>query len=147
MGVEKEVTMIRLKSLKVLAIIFFLSGIWDIIAALVYSFMIGTVFTEPPVHRFYAIFIASLLFCFAYLQILSAFNIRRYLLNIGCVTIGRIFYVVLLFAYIFGVGGFPGTFWWTGVVDLLWSILYIGLTLISDEIRVKDLFLPYRGGS
>ena len=133
------------KSLKTLAIVFFLSGIWDFIAALVYSFMIGTVFTEPPVHRFYAIFIASFLYCFAYLQILSSFNIRRYLLNIGCVMTGRLFYVILLFAYIFGVTGFPGTFWWTGIVDLLWSILYIVITLRCDEIHLKDLFLPYRG--
>jgi hypothetical protein len=49
---------------------------------------------------------------------------------------------VLLYAYIFGVAGFPSTFWWTGVVDLSWSILYIVLTLISDEIRLRDLFLP-----
>ncbi len=134
--------MIKSKLLKPLSIIFFLSGIWDIIAGLVYSFMIGTVFKEPAVHRFYALFIASFLFCFAYLQILSAFNIRRYLLNIGCVTIGRILYVVLLFAYIFGIPGFPRTFWWTGIVDLLWSILYIMFTLTSHEIRLKDLFLP-----
>ena len=133
------------KSMKPLSMIFFLSGIWDFIAGLVYLFMIGTVFTEPPVHRFYAIFIASFLFCFAYLQILSAFNIRRYLLNIGCVTIGRIFYVVLLYAYIFGVAGFPSTFWWTGVGDLFWSILYIVITLMSDEIRLRDLFLPKWG--
>ena len=129
-------------SLKALAITFFLSGIWDIFGGLVYAFMIGTVFTEPPVHRFYAIFLASFFFCFAYLQILSAFNMRRYLFIIGCVFIGRIFYVVLLYAYILGVVGFPGTFWWTGVVDLSWSILYIVLTLISNEIRLRDLFLP-----
>ena len=139
--------MIKRKSMKALSITFFLSGTWDIMAGLVYLFMIGTVFTEPPVHRFYALFIASFLFCFAYLQILSAFNIRRYLLNIGCVTIGRIFYVVLLFVYIFGTPAFPRTFWWTGIVDLLWSALYIGLTLINDEIRLKDLFLPRRGGN
>ena len=137
----------KLKSIKPLSIAFFLSGIWDIIAGLVYLLMIGTVFTEPPIHRFYALFIASFLFCFAYLQILSSFNIRRYLLNIGCVTLGRIFYVVLLFAYIFGLPGFPSTFWWTGIVDLLWSILYIGLALMSDEIRLKDLFLPHKGVS
>ena len=130
------------KSLRALAVIFFLSGIWDTIGGLVYAFMIGT---EPPVHRFYAIFLASFFFCFAYLQILSAFNMRRYLFIIGCVFIGRIFYVVLLYAYIFGVSGFPCTFWWTGVVDLSWSILYIVITLISDEIRLQDLFLPKWG--
>jgi hypothetical protein len=130
------------KSLKALAIIFFLSGIWDIIAGFNYAFMIGTVYTEPPVHRFYAIFLATFFLCFAYLQILSAFNIRRYLFIIGSVLIGRILYVVLLYAYIFGEPGFPSTFWWTGVVDLFWSILYIILTLISDEISLRDLFLP-----
>jgi hypothetical protein len=133
------------KSLRALAVIFFLSGIWDTIGGLIYAFMIGTVFTEPPVHRFYAIFAASFFFCFAYLQILSSFNMRRYLFIVGCVFIGRIFYVVLLYAYIFGVAGFPSTFWWTGVVDLSWSILYIVIPLISDEIHLKDLFLPRLG--
>jgi hypothetical protein len=130
------------KSLKALAIIFFLSGIWDIIAGFNYAFMIGTVYTEPPVHRFYAIFLATFFLCFAYLQILSAFNIRRYLFIIGSVLIGRILYVVLLYAYIFGEPGFPSTFWWTGVVDISWSLLYIILTLLNDEISLRDLFLP-----
>jgi hypothetical protein len=130
------------KSLKVLAVTFFLSGIWDMIGGIIYAFMIGTVFTEPPVHRFYAVFLATFFFCFAYLQILSAFNIQRYLFIIGSVFIGRILYVVLLYAYIFGVADFPSTFWWTGVVDLFWSILYIMLILISDEIPLRDLFLP-----
>src|SRR5512136_2982681 len=130
------------KSLRALAAIFFLSGIWDAIGGVIYAFMIGTVLTEPPIHRFYAIFLASFFFCFAYLQILSSFNMRRYLFIVGCVLIGRIFYVVLLYAYILGVAGFPSTFWWTGLVDLSWSILYLVIALISDEIRLRDLFLP-----
>ncbi len=133
------------RSLKILAAIFFISGVWDAIAGIIYAFMIGTVFTDPPVHRFYAIFLASFLFCFAYLQILSAFNLRRYLFVVGCVFIGRIFYVVLLYAYIFGVAGFPATFWWTGLVDLAWSILYLVIPFISDDIRLRDLFLPKWG--
>ena len=137
--------MVNSKSLKVLAAIFFLSGIWDTIAGVIYASMIGTVFTEPQIHRFYAIFLASFLFCFAYLQILSAFNLRRYLFVVGCVLIGRIFYVVLLYAYIFGFAGFPATFWWTGLVDLAWSILYFVITLVSDDIRLRDLFLPKWG--
>ena len=135
------------KSLRTLAIVFFLSGLWDAFAGIVYLLMIGTIYTEPPVHRFYAIFLASFFFCFGYLQILSAFNIRRYLLNIGCVIIGRIFYVILLFSYIFGFEGFPSTFWWTGIGDLLWSVLYIVITLTSTEIQLNDLFLPHRGES
>jgi len=130
------------KSLKALAITFFLSGIWDLVGGINYAFMIGTVYKDPPIHRFYAIFIASFFLCFAYLQILSSFNIRRYLFIIGAVMIGRIFYVILLYAYTLGVPDFSSTFWWTGVVDSIWSILYIVITLTSDDIRFRDLFLP-----
>jgi hypothetical protein len=59
--------------------------------------------------------------------------------------IGRIIYGVLLYACILGVPGFPATFWWTGVIDLLWSVLYIVLVLRSDEIQLRDLFLPHLG--
>jgi hypothetical protein len=133
------------KSLGALTIVFFLSGIWDLFAGFVYAFMIGTVYTDPPVHRFYSLFLASFFFCFAYLQILSSFNMRRYLFIIGAVLIGRILYIALLYAYIFGVAGFSHTFWWTGMVDLSWSVLYITLTLLSDDIRLRDLFLPKKG--
>ena len=102
------------KSLRALTIVFFLSGIWDLFAGFVYAFMIGTVYTDPPVHRFYSLFLASFFFCFAYLQILASFNMRRYLFIIGAVLIGRILYIALLYAYIFGVAGFPSTFWQTG---------------------------------
>jgi hypothetical protein len=142
---KRNVVIVCSESLKPLAITFFLSGIWDLFAVLVYLLVIGTVVTIPPIDRFYALFIASFLFCFAYLQILSAYNIRRYLLVIGGVTIGRIFYVVLLFVYILGIPGFPATFWWTGVIDLLWSVLYIALAARSDEIRLRDLFVPNTG--
>jgi hypothetical protein len=130
------------KSLRALTIVFFLSGIWDLFAGFVYAFMIGTIYTDPPVHRFYALFLASFFFCFAYLQILSSFNMRRYLFNIGAVLIGRILYIALLYAYIFGIADFSRTFWWTGIVDLSWSILYITIALLSDDIRLRDLFLP-----
>ena len=33
------------------------------------------------------------------------------------------------------------------MIDLLWSALYIVLTLISDEIRVKELFFAHREAS
>jgi hypothetical protein len=135
-------TMTKSKSLKALAIIFFLSGVWDIMGGINYAFLIGTVYPVPPIHRFYAIFIASFFLCFAYLQILSSFNMRRYLFIVGAVIIGRIFYFLLLYAYIWGEVDFPNTFWWTGVIDLSWSMLYLVITLKSDDIRLKDLFLP-----
>jgi hypothetical protein len=69
---------------------------------------------------------------------------RQYLFIVGSVIIGRIFYIILLYAYIWGVPGFPNTFWWTGVIDLIWSILYIVIVLTSDDIRLRDLFLPKR---
>jgi len=141
--------MVTSKALKALAITFFLSGLYDAFGGFYYSFMVGVgrSVDNPPTHSFYALFIASFLFCFAYLQVLSAFNIRRYLLAVGVVIIGRIFYVVVLFAYMLFVADFPNTFWTTAVIDLAWSALYIVFTLISDEIRLKDLFLPYREAS
>ncbi len=132
------------KSLRPLAIVFFVSGIWDLFATFVYTFLIGTVFTEPPVDRFYALSIAAFLFSIAYLQILSSFNIRQYLLVIGGVFIVRILYVIILFGSMLTVPGFPATFWWTGVIDLLWAVLYLGITWRSPEIRVRELFVPER---
>lgn len=138
--------MVKLKSLKALAIVFFVSGLYDAFGGFYYSFLVGTgrSINNPPTHIFYAIFIASFLFCFAYLQCLAAFNIRRYLFNIGVVIIGRVFYVILLFAYILFVEDFPTTFLPTGIVDSLWTILYIVLALLSEDVRFKDLFLPRR---
>jgi len=138
--------MIKSRSLKALATVFFVSGLWDTFGGFYYSFFVGMgrSINNPSTHPFYALFIASFLFCFAYLQFLSAFNIRRYLFNVGVVIIGRVFYIVLLFAYILFVADFPTTFLPTGIVDSLWTILYIVLALLSDEVRIKDLFIPYR---
>ena len=137
----------RLKSTKTLAMVFFASGMFDLAGGFYYAFLvgIGRSIESPPTHPFYAILIASFLFCLAYVQLLSAFNIRRYLFIIGAVMISRIFYAVLLFAYLFFVPDFPTTFLPTGIIDLAWTTLYIVLTLISDQVRFRDLFLPYRG--
>jgi hypothetical protein len=108
------------KSLKALAIIFFISGIWDTIGGI--TFLFGSAKSDPPIHSFYSIFIASFFFCFAYLQILSSFNMKRYLFIIGAVMIGRIFYVVLLYSYIWGVDGFHTNLWWTGIVQVMTSV-------------------------
>jgi hypothetical protein len=51
---------------------------------------------------------------------------------------------VLLFAYLFVVADFPTTFLPTAILDLAWTMIYIVLTLISDQVRFRDLFLPYR---
>jgi hypothetical protein len=137
------------KSLKVLAIVFFASGIFDMFGGFYFSFFVGTArsITNPPTHPFYAILIALFLFCLAYLQCMSAFNIRRYIFNVGVVIISRVFYAVLFFVYLLSVKDFPTTFLPTAIVDLLWTILYIVLTLSSDEVRFRDLFLPKRGDS
>jgi hypothetical protein len=39
------------KSLKALAIVFFMSGIWDMIGGINYAFMIGTIYKDPPIDR------------------------------------------------------------------------------------------------
>lgn len=76
---------------------------------------------------------------------MSAFNIRRYLFNVGVVILGRFFYVVLFFAYIILVDDFVKTFLPIAIVDSLWTAIYVVLTLLSDEVRFRDLFLPKRG--
>ena len=136
-------------ALNYLAWTFAASGLWDTIAGFLFIFAIGTgrSIDNPPTHPFYAIFLGSFFLCFAYLQFLSAFNIRRYLLNVGCLIIGRVFYIVLLYAYMLCVRDFPSTFWFTGIIDSAFTILYLVFTLISDEVRLRDLFVPYRSDS
>jgi hypothetical protein len=135
------------KSIKALAVVFFLGGLYDAFGGFYFSFLVGTgkSVNTPPTHPFYALFIASFLFCFAYLQFTSAFNIKRYLLNVGVVLIGRVLYIILLFAYIILVDNFPKTFLPTAIGDSVWTVLYIILTLLSDEVRFKDLFIPKQG--
>ena len=136
-------------ALNYLAWTFAASGLWDTIAGFLFIFAIGTgrSIDNPSTHPFYAIFLGSFFLCFAYLQFLSAFNIRRYLLNVGCLIIGRVFYIVLLYAYMLCVRDFPSTFWFTGIIDSAFTILYLVFTLISDEVRLRDLFVPYRSDS
>ncbi len=113
--------------LKPLTLTFFASGIWDTIAGIMYLFFIGDGrnIDNPPVHPFYTIFLGSFFICFAYIQFLSAFNIRRYAFNVGCLIIGRSFYVIQLYAYMFFVNDFSSTFWFTGIIDGIFTVLYL----------------------
>lgn len=131
------------KSLKYLAVTFFASGIWDTIAAIMYLFFIsnGRKIDNPAVHPFYTIFLGSFFICFAFLQFISAYNIKRYIFNVGCLIIGRVFYVVQLFYFIGFVESFPSTFWMTGIIDGTFIILYI-VFAVQSGFGFRDLFLP-----
>lgn len=133
------------KNLRPLAITFFASGIWDTIAGFLYLFVIGTgrLIDKPDTHSFYSVFLASFFFCFAYLQFFSSFNIHRYIFNVGCLIIGRVFYVIQLYFYIFFVSDFPSIFWFTGIIDGSFVILYFIFTF-RGGLGIKDLFLPNR---
>lgn len=76
---------IRSGPLRPLAWTIIASGFYDSVAALVFFFAIGTgrLIDQPPTHSFYAVFLGSFLICFAYLQFLSALNIRLYAFNVG----------------------------------------------------------------
>jgi hypothetical protein len=128
---------------KYLAFTFFVSGIWDTIAGIMYMFFIGNgrKINNPAVHPFYTIFLGSFFLCFAYLQFLSAFNIKRYILNVGCLIIGRVFYVVQLYYFIGFAEGFPTTFWLTGIIDGAFVILYV-IFAFRSGFGLRDLFLP-----
>jgi lipid-A-disaccharide synthase-like uncharacterized protein len=132
-------------NLRPLAITFFASGIWDTIAGILYLFVIGTgrLIDNPHTHSFYSVFLASFFFCFAYLQLLSSFNIRRYIFIVGCLIIGRVFYVIQLYVYMLSCKDFPSTFWFTGIVDATFTLLYFIFTL-RGGLGIKDLFLPFR---
>lgn len=133
----------KTKSLKPLSITFFASGIWDTIAGFLYIFVIGTerIIDKPPIDPFFAVFLGSFFLCFAYLQFLSAFNIKRYTFNVGCLIIGRAFYVIQLYAYMGFVTDFPATFWFTGIIDGLFAILYL-VFAFRGGLGMGDLFLP-----
>lgn len=133
----------KTKSLKSLAVIFFASGIWDTVAAILYFFVIGSgrIIDNPPIDPFFAVFLGSFFICFAYLQFLSAFNIERYAFNVGCLIIGRTFYVIQLYAYMGFVSDFPSTFWFTGIIDGLFIILYI-IFAIQGGLSLRDIFFP-----
>lgn len=133
------------KSLKPLALTFFASGIWDTVAAILYFFVIGSGRTidNPVIDPFFSVFLGSFFLCFAYLQFLSAFNIKRYAFNVGCLIIGRTFYVIQLYAYMVFSTDFPATFWFTGIIDGLFTILYI-VFAFRGGLGVRELFLPKR---
>ncbi|MGB5464120.1 MAG: hypothetical protein WBM92_12195 [Aureibaculum sp.] len=131
------------KSLKPLATTFFVSGIWDLIAGIMYLFFIGIgrKIDHPLIDPFFSIFLGSFFLCFAYLQFLSALNIKRYTFNVGCLIFGRIFYVILLFSYMIFADYFPSTFWFTGIIDSLFIVLYI-IFAYQGGLVLRDLFLP-----
>jgi hypothetical protein len=133
------------QSLKPLAATFFLSGCWDLFAAFMYIFMIGTgrKYSVPPMDPFYAVFLGSFFLCFVYLQFLSAFNIRHYAFIVGCLFFGRIFYVVQLFAWMY-FKGFPDTFWFTGIIDLTLALSYLWFARMGG-LQLKWLFIPRPG--
>lgn len=136
----------KTKSLKPLAITFFMSGIWDTIAGLLYIFVIGTgrAIDNPPMDPFYSIFLGSFFICFAYLQFLSAFNIKRYSFNVGCLIIGRLFYVAQLYLFMGFAVDFPSTFWFTGIIDGIFVFLYLVFALYGG-LKARDLFIPIIG--
>lgn len=134
--------------LKPLAATFFISGVWDSVAAILYIFIIGSgrLIDDPPMDPFFSVFLGSFFLCFAYLQFLSALNIKRYAFNVGCLIIGRAFYVVLLYAYMLFGNDFPSTFWFTGIIDGSFIVLYL-IFALRGGLGFRDLFLPQIEGT
>ena len=130
-------------SLKPLTVCFALGGVWDCMAGILYSFVIGTgrLIDNPDTDPFYALFLGSFFFCFAYLQFVASFNIRKYLIVVGCLISGRILYILLLYGFMLFVEGFPPVFWFTGIVDGLLTFFTL-LTATRGGLRIKELFVP-----
>ena len=66
---------------------------------------------------------------------------KRYAFNVGCLIIGRTFYVVQLFVFMIYVQDFPNTFWFTGIIDGAFTILYFVFAL-RGGLSIRDIFLP-----
>jgi len=128
-----------------LAITFIASGVWDTIAGIMYLSIIGTgrLIDNPHAHTFYTVFLSSFFFCFAYLQFVSSTNIRRYSFIVGCLLIGRAFYVVQLYGYLIFSKNFPNTFWFTGIIDASFIILYFVFSY-RGGLTIKNLFIPLK---
>jgi lipid-A-disaccharide synthase-like uncharacterized protein len=60
---------------------------------------------------------------------------------VGCLIIGRTFYVIQLYAYMSFVTDFPSTFWFTGIIDGLFTILYV-IFAFRCGLGMRELFLP-----
>jgi hypothetical protein len=134
-------------ALKPLAVTVAAGGVWDAVLGIGYVFLIGTgrsIDQPPPLHGFYAIFIGQFFLAFAYLQLLSAFNIRRYLITVGVVAFGRTFYLVQLILVTLLVGSVTGLFYLGAVIDVALVGLCFLFTL-RGGLRLRDLFLPARG--
>jgi hypothetical protein len=131
------------KSSKPLAVTFVASGLWDTIAGAMYLFFVGEgrAVDSPPTHPFYSVFLASFFFCFAYLQFVSSRDIRRYGFVVGCLLLGRAFYVLELYGFMLFANDFPPTFWFTGIVDATFTLLY-GLFARRAGLTLRDLFIP-----
>ena len=131
------------KNLLPLSLAFVASGIWDTVAGVLYLFVIGMdrAIDNPPTHAFYSIFLASFFFCFAFLQFAASRNIRRYAVVVGCLIVGRLYYVIQLYGFMLFVPGFPDTFWFTGIVDATLTAMYI-LFARRAGLTLRDLFVP-----
>lgn len=135
-------------SLRPLAVAFALSGVWDTVAGIMYLFFIGTgrKIDVLPIDPFFAIFLGSFFLCFAYLQLLSSLNIKRYAFVVGCLIFGRIFYVITLYAFMGFGRDFPNTFWFTGIIDSLFVFLYF-VFAFRGGLGLRELFLPGLNGN
>jgi hypothetical protein len=90
------------------------------------------------------VFLGFFFLCFAYLQILSALNVRRYAFNVGCIIFGRMFYVIQLIAFTALRGSLPSPFWFGATVDTALLVVASASLAIRGGLRTRDLFLPQR---
>lgn len=131
-------------STKLLSNILYISGTFDIFGGIYFSILVGNgkSIDNPPTHTFYAILIAGFLFCFAILQYQTAYNIRCYLMNVGIITLSRVFYAILFLCFFTFAEDFPKTFLPTAVADAIWAIIYIMVVIFNKELQIRDLFIP-----
>jgi len=134
----------KLTSLKTLSSVIFGSAIFDLFGGFYFILLVGVgkQIADPPTHTFFAVLLGTFLICFAYLQFMTARNIKRYFVCIGVALLSRIFYV-FLFAYYYLVAQVNLTaFLPTAIADFLWVILIVVLVALNREVSLKELYVP-----
>ena len=134
------------RSLKSLTIVLRIGGIWDAFMGFSFIFVFGTgrlIDQPPPLDLFYAVFLGSFFLCFAYLQLFSAQNVRRYSFILGCIIFGRMFYVIQLIAFTIFRGSLVAPFWAGAVIDTAIVVAFVSFAM-QGGLSFRDLFLPQR---
>ncbi len=131
-------------TLKSLKIILRAGSTWDLAGGIIFLLIHGLLLVKltPPIYPFYSIVIGLFLFVLAYIQFLTACNIKRYCANIGIVIFLRSAYAFTVLLYSLLRETLPAQFIFIAIVDTVFTLLQIYYAYRATDIKVRNLFFP-----